>query len=943
MADTVLSTDRSGHPAAASLLSTKLFIPQAGQLHDILPRPRLVERLQAGLSRRLTLVSAPAGFGKTTLVTEWIPHSPRCVSWYSLDEADNDLPRFLTYLIAALQMLKADFGQEALAALQAPQPPAIEPLLTALLNEITQTLPEFALVLDDYHLLHLQAIHAAVAFLLNNLPPTMHLILTSRADPPLPLARLRVRGQMTELRAADLRFTLDEATTFFQQIKALPLPAAQIKELERRTEGWSAGLQLAALSLQGLDAAGMAQFIRDFTGSHHYVFDYLAEEVLQQQPEEVQHFLLHTSILSRMCAPLCDAVLGKAEGGGMKDEKEILSGSSSFSPHPSSFILEYLEHANLFLIPLDERRRWYRYHHLFADFLRQRLTRDIGQARVNELYRRARLWHEQHDSVEEAINYALAGRDWAGAVKLTEQVATSLWSSSRYLLNWLESLPPEEIEQSPDLCIWYTTWLMLGGEFNRVEKLLDTAERLVRASSQLSTLAGVYVNRATAGFLRDDARATFENARQAMTYFDDENRFVHPRVTELLARGYFMQGELAEAERVWAETIGLAQAAGSQRTLLFVRAAQGELQRTRGKLRQAAQLDQQLLQLIGEHPADVIKIKALSRLASLHYEWNQLDQAKEYAQQALDLAGQTRREVFARSVYLTLARIYGALGETGKAFEVIEQAKALAQRMGGNYPTVEVNASQVRLWLAHSASSPAEDAGQGLTAATSWAEAQRLDLDGELFYEDQLTHLALCRVLIARRRPDPALRLLERLLTSAETAGRMGEVVEMLVLKALAHQAHYQTNLALAALIQALSLAKPEGYIRTFVDEGPPMAHLLLSLSQRPSAINRAYLDTLLAAFPKDEGERMKDEESPKVLHPSSFSPQPLIEPLSKRELEILSLMAQGLTNIEIGQQIFISDQTVKVHTRNIYGKLGVNSRRQAVTKALALGLLAGD
>jgi len=937
MADTVLPTDRSGHPAAASLLSTKLFIPQARQLHDLLPRPRLVERLQAGLSRRLTLVSAPAGFGKTTLVTEWIPHSPRCVCWYSLDEADNDLPRFLTYLIAALQMLKADFGRDALVALQAPQPPPIETLLTALVNEITQTLPEFALVLDDYHLIQLQAIHTAIAFLLNNLPPPLHLILTSRADPPLPLARLRVRGQLTELRAADLRFTLDEATTFFQQIKALPLPAAQIKELETRTEGWSAGLQLAALSLQGLDAAGMAQFIHDFTGSHHYVFDYLAEEVLQQQPEEVQHFLLHTSILSRMCAPLCDAVLGKAEGGRRKDEES----SSSFILHPSSFILEYLEHANLFLIPLDERRRWYRYHHLFADFLRQRLTRASGQTGVHELYRRARRWHEQHDSVEEAINYALAGRDWAGAVKLTEQVVTSLWSSSRYLLNWLESLPPEEIEQSPDLCIWYTTWLMLGGEFNRVEKLLDTAERLVRASSQLSTLAGVYVNRATAGFLRDDARATFENARQAMTYFDDENRFVHPRVTELLARGYFMQGELAEAERVWAETIGLAQAADSQRTLLFVRAAQGELQRARGKLRQAAQLDQQLLQLIGERPADVIKIKAMGRLAHLHYEWNQLDQAQQYAQQALELAGQTRREVFARSVYLTLARIYRALGETDKAFEVIEQAKALAQRMGGKYPTVEINASQVRLWLAEETATGVT--GQSLTAAADWAESLRLDLDGKLFYEDQITHLALCRVLIAQRQPASALRLLERLLTSAEVAGRVGEVVEMLVLKALAHQAQYQTNPALAALIQALSLAEPEGYIRTFVDEGPPMAQLLLTLSQRPSAINRTYLDTLLAASPKDEGGKMKDETVPNVLHPSSLIPQPLVEPLSKRELEILALMAQGLTNVEIGQQIFISDQTVKVHTRNIYGKLGVNDRRQAVTKALALGLLAGD
>jgi LuxR family maltose regulon positive regulatory protein len=613
--------------------------------------------------------------------------------------------------------------------------------------------------------------------------------------------------------------------------------------------------------------------------------------------------------------------------------------------------LEYLEQANLFLVPLDDRRRWYRYHHLFADFLRQRLTREIGLAGVNDLYRRARLWHEQHDSVEEAINYALAGRDWSGAVKLTEQVATSLWASSRYLLNWLESLPQEEIEQSPDLCIWYTTWLMLGGEFNRVEKLLDTAERLVRANGQLSTLAGVYVNRATAGFLRDDARATFENARQAMTYFDDENRFIHPRVTELLARGHFMQGELAEAERVWTETVGLAQAADSQRTLLFVRAAQGELQRARGKLRQAAQLDQQLLQLIGERPADVIKIKALSRLANLHYEWNQLDQAKEYAQQSLDLAGQTRREVFARSVYLTLARIYGALGETNRAFEVIEQAKALAQRMGGKHPTLEVTASQVRLWLAQEAATGVT--GQSLTAAVDWAEAQRFDLDGELFYEDHLTHLALCRVLIAQRRPDPALRLLERLLPSAEAAGRMGEVVEMLVLKAVAHQAHYQTNPALTTLIQALSLAEPEGYIRTFVDEGPPMAHLLLSLSQRPSAINRAYLNALLAAFPDfgfttpvPEAERdgigdLRDN-APSIVNRKSEIVN-LIEPLSKRELEILALMAQGLTNIEIGQQIFISAETVKVHTRNIYGKLGVNSRRQAVAKAKALGLLAGD
>ncbi|MCB0210264.1 MAG: hypothetical protein KDJ52_13080, partial [Anaerolineae bacterium] len=508
----------------------------------------------------------------------------------------------------------------------------------------------------------------------------------------------------------------------------------------------------------------------------------------------------------------------------------------------------------------------------------------------------------------------------------------------------------EEINQSPDLCIWYSTWLITSGEFNRVEKLLDTAERLAQTSGNLSPLTGVYVNRATVGFLRDDAHYTFENARQALAYFDDGNQFVHHRVMEVLARGHFLKGELAEAERVWAETMALAQAADNQRTLLFARAAQGELQRARGQLRRAAQLDQELLRLIGERPADVIKIRALARLASLHYEWHQLDQAQQYTHQALELAGQTQREIFARLAYLTLARIDVALGEANKAITMLEQAKVLAQFMGGEQPQREVNAAQVRLWLAQATSSSdasAEVAGQSLTTAIDWADGQRLDPHGDLPYEGQVTYLALCRVFIARHRPNQALSLLDRLLPPAETAGRQGEVIEMLVLKALAYQAYYQPNPAITTLIQALSLAEPEGYIRTFVDEGLPMAQLLLTLSQRPSAVNRAYLDTLLAAFP-DFGltiDALRDNAPLIVNHQSEIVNQKssivnLIEPLSNRELEILALMAQGLTNGEIGQQIFISAQTVKVHTRNIYGKLGVNSRRQAVTKARALGLI---
>jgi len=952
---------RTTEPAAGSerqpgipLLATKLYVPRARP--TLLSRPRLLARLDAGLAGgRCTLLSATAGAGKTSLLASWLASVGRPVAWLSLDERDQDVYQVLRYLIAALQTVAPACGRAALAALDVPSPPPPETILTTLVNDLAGLPEPCLLVLDDYHLVRAPAIYAAVAFLLDHLPPAVHLVIATREDPPLPLPRLRARGQLAEVRAADLQFTPEEAAAFLGASMGLQLAAEQVAALVARTEGWAAGLQLAALALR--DRADPAAFVAAFTGSHRLVADYLAAEVIDHQPAALRRFLLSTSVLDRICAPLCDALLLET----MNDERGTMNrttphSDSSFIVHRSSFgdsdsqaVLEELERANLFLAPLDDERRWYRYHHLFADFLRQRLRREIGLAGVNELYRRARLWHEQHDLPEEAITYALASRDWPAANKLMEQLSTSLWTSSRHILKWIESLPEEEVDQSPELCMWYASWLMMRGEFGRVDKLLETAERVVRSSDHLSTLAGVYAYRAMAAFLREDAQLIVENARQSMAYFDDENHFLRPAVTEVLARGYFLKGELAEAERVWAETIELAQATGSQRTLLIIIAGQAELQRVRGKLRQAAQLEQELLQQIGERPVDIHKIRALGRLASLYYQWNQLDHAEQYAQQALELAGQTQREIFARSAYLMLARIYQVRGEEATAFEVIERAKELAQRMGGEHPLVEVSASQVRLWLAqnshstgpgqaHSTHSLSGVVGQSLSAALAWAEAQRLDLDGALAYEAQLTHLALCRVLIAQNRPDQAIRLLERLLAAAEVEGRVGEVIEMLGLKALAHQAQYQTNQALAALVQALILAEPEGYVRTFVDEGFPMAQLLLALSQRPSAINRVYLDTLLAAFGKDEGGRMKDEIPSAPLHPSSFITQPLVEPLSKRELEILYLMAQGLTNSEIAQQIIISAQTVKVHTRNIYGKLGVSSRWQAVTKARAPG-----
>jgi LuxR family maltose regulon positive regulatory protein len=955
---------RGERKPAAPLLATKLYAPRARP--TLLLRPRLLARLDASLAGgRCTLLSAPAGAGKTSLLASWLANVGCPVAWLSLDERDQDAHQVLRYLIAAFQTVAPDCGRAALAWLDAPSPPPPETILTALINDLAAVPGPWLLVLDDYHLVRAPDVYAAVAFLLDHLPPALHLVLATREDPALPLARMRTRGQLTEVRAADLRFRPEEAAEFLEAGMRLQLEEGQVAALVARTEGWAAGLQLAALALR--DRADPAAFVATFAGSHRLVADYLTAEVIDSQPAPRRRFLLASSLLHRLCAPLCDALLGvtKDERPTTKEDSDqsfVLRPSSLVGDSDSQAVLEELDRTNLFLVPLDDERRWYRYHHLFADALRARLRREIGQTGINDLYQRARLWHEQHDLPEEAMTYALAGRDWAAANKIMQQVSTSLWASSRHMLKWIEWLPEEEVDQSPELCTWYASWLMISGQFGRVDKLLQTAERVVRSSGQLSRLADVYGYRAMAGFLREDAQPTVENARLSIAYLGDENQYLRPAVAELLARGYFLKGELAEAERLWTETIALAHATGNQRTLLIIRAGQAELQRARGKLRQSAQLELELLQDIGERPVDIHKITALGRLASLYYEWDQLDQAEQYARQALELAGQTQREIFARSAHLTLARISWARGEDGRAFEVIERAKEFAQRLGGEHSMVDVSAGQVRLWLAQNArssgsgqiqstSSPAGVAGQSLSAAIDWAEAQRLDLDGELPYAGQITHLALCRVWIAQHRPDQAIRLLERLLAAAEAAGRLGDMVELLGLKALAHQAHYQPDQALAALTQALLLAEPQGYVRTFVDEGLPMAALLaqsiaLRQAQEPRRAQddpiRVYSERLLSAFPVEQrAASLSVLDAPPVLRSALERSIAVVEPLSKRELEVLQLLAQGLSNTEIAEQIYVSPQTVKVHTRNIYGKLGVDNRLRAVTKAKSLGLLA--
>ncbi|MBE7554704.1 MAG: helix-turn-helix transcriptional regulator [Anaerolineales bacterium] len=945
MADTVSTIDHSTNLVAGSLLSTKLFIPQARQLQDILPRPRLVERLKTGLSRKLTLISTPVGFGKTTLLTEWIPQSERCVSWVSLDENDNDLTRFLTYFIAALQMLKSDFGQTLLVTLQSPQPPAIESLITALVNEIIRTLDKFALVLDDYHLIHLPAIHAAVAFLLSNLPPNMHLIITSRADPSLPLARLRVRGQLTELRAADLRFTPNEAAAFLNEIMGLSLSTEDITVLETHTEGWIAGLQLAALSMQGRH--DLTRFIQTFTGSHIYVVDYLTEEVLQRQPESMQTFLLQTSILERLSGSLCNAITEESDGQAM---------------------LEQLQQHNLFIIPLDDERHWYRYHHLFSELLRARLARTHPDC-VPELHRRASSWYEHNGLMAEAVQHALAAGDGTLAARLIEPLARpmQLRGEMMTVMGWLAALPEDELRARPRLGLIYAWGLATTGQLLVAERWLQNMEHDLTAFGDRDNLLGeVTVILARIALIQGEFPRAIELARQALASLAEDQLSLRALNYVSLGSACIGFGDLDTASQSFAQAIGLYQAIGQPVQALLPLRQLARVQLQQGHLNQLDQAIQEALRLAAEWgKSSPLMGYTYMSLGELWYERNDLTAASRYFIDGLALVelGGTREVLNLMNLvdaHLGLARLKQTHGDLQSALDLIRriepiwgqlahviQQRSSAQSVAPSERQVEpgrsrpgvsqiyldlIAACQVRLWLS-----------QGdLDAATQWAQNREWSLEGEIMFVEEIRHITLVRVLIAQGEHERALALLARLLDATEAMGRMGRVIELLALQALALHAQGRESEALIRLERALVLAEPEGYIRTFVDEGPPMAALLREAHTR--GIMPAYVAKLLAAFPTDESGtlRVKYEEHSAPLHLSSrFAiPQPLVEPLSKRELEILSLIAQGLTNFEIAQQIFISAQTVKVHTRNIYGKLGVNCRRQAVSKARTLGLL---
>src|SRR3990172_7100443 len=610
------------------ILATKLYIPPPR--HKVALRPRLSERLNEALHRTpgVTLISAPAGFGKTTLVSEWVVGGKRPAAWLSLDEGDNDPTRFLAYLVAALQTIAANIGAGVLGVLQAPQPPPIESILTVLLNEIT-TLPDhFVLVLDDYHVIEAKPVNLALTFLLEHLPPQMHLVIATREDPDLPLARLRARGRLTELRAADLRFTASEAAEFLNPVMGLKLSAEDIAALETRTEGWIAGLQLAAISMQGQKDA--ARFIQSFTGSHRFVMDYLVEEVLQQQSESVQTFLLRTSILDRLCGPLCDAVLLDPAASGQAT-------------------LEYIERANLFIVPLDNERRWYRYHHLFADLLRQRLHQSAAsstgdaESRVNELHIRASQWYEDNGLEIEAFHHAAAANDVERAERLIEGRGIPLLfrGAVTAILDWLESLPTTVLNARPSLWWRYASLLLVNGQTTGVEEKLEAAEAALQgteADDKTRNLVGrIAAARAVLALTRYQVETMLAQSRRALEYLPPNNLSLRATANWTLGYAYLFSGDRAAGRRALAEAISLSQAAGDIFTTILATLGLGNVEEAENQLYRAAGTYQRVLQLAGDQPLQII-YEAHLGLARVLYEWNDLDAAEQHGRQSLHLA-----------------------------------------------------------------------------------------------------------------------------------------------------------------------------------------------------------------------------------------------------------------------------------------------------------------
>ncbi len=926
-----------------TILATKLFVPPPRP--KIVPRPRLIERLNEGLNEGhmsgVTLISAPVGFGKTTLVSEWVAACNCKVAWLSLDERDNDLARFLTYLIAALRTVTPNIGEGVLCTLQSPPLPPIETILSALLNEISALSDQTVLVLDDYHLIDSKPVDQALTFLLEHLIKQMHLVITTREDPQLPLARLRAQGRLTELRATDLRFSASEAAEFLNQVMSLNLAAEDISALENRTEGWVAGLQLAALSMRGRE--DVHGFITSFAGDDRYIVDYLVEEVLERRPESLRNFLLQTSILDRLNGPLCDAVT--CQGG-------------------SKARLEALQRGNFFVVPLDDKRHWYRYHHLFGEVLHLHLMAEQPD-QVSVLHRRASEWYEQNGSPADAIRHALAGEDFERAAGLVERIVRAMSRNRQdaILLGWLKALPEALIRDHPVLCNLYAGVLMRNGEIQGVETWLLAAERwltltdngrdwpevapatmVVADPEEFRRLPGaVTVHRAGLALILGNVAGTMVYARKALDLAPEDDFLRRGGAATLLGLAYWTNGDLDAAQRMYAEGMAWLQRADFISDVIGCALALADITIAQGRLHEVIRIYEQALQLAAEHGTPTMRGTAdmLVGMSELYREQNDLHTAFQYLLRSKEQGEHTGLPQNKYRWRVAMAHIRESEGDLNGALELLSEAERLY--VGDFSPNVRpVAASKVRVWVAMGR----------LDEASGWARELNLTAQDELSYLREFEHITLARILLARYKHDiedcpilEAMGLLDRLLTAAEDGGRVGCRIEILVLQALAHQAQGDLPAALIPLHQALVLAGPEGYVRLFVDEGSAMRQLLLEAADH--GIYPEYTGKLLAAFGA-QGQR-SESASPIFAPPADQSlieadaprtQNSLVEALSQREIEILRLFKTELSGPEIADQLVIALSTVRTHTKSIFSKLEVNNRRAAIKRAAELGLM---
>jgi len=889
------------------LLYTKLHPPPVREKQVV--RLRLLERLDAALHQRLTLVCAPAGYGKTTLLSQWVYRLTGPAGWVSLDRSDNDLAQFLRYLLAAIQRIDPDVGVLIPKMLQPPRPLSVSAVWVVLINDLAASKKEFILILDDYQEVENQAVHEALEYLIEHMPGNLHLIIATRSDPPINLPLLRARGQLLEFRAAELCFNTDDAGLFFQDIMGMPLEEREVTALVQKAEGWVAGLQIAAILLQ--NQSNLPKAVQTFTGSHRHILDYLATEVIERLPGYTQEFLCQTAILDHLEASLCDAVTGRSD---------------------SRQILEQLDREYYFIVPLDDDRRWYRYHRLMVEALRLK-TEGLDRAQLAELHCRASIWYEEQVMIEAAIDHAFKASDLDRAAELIEGGAEAILKRSQVakLLEWLGSLSEEQIRERPRLNIAYAWALLLkGGSIHTVQARLEASATLT-AGALVSAEEAVI--RALIATLTGDVNQGFAYSHRALDELPADRIFLRSVALENLGMGYVIQGDIQSAIQAFKESIALARDSGNTMFAVASLSNLGGLYLIQGHLKFAEAVYHQALELATTQFGQRLPVacRALLGLSEITREWNNLEQARELLEEAVQLS-QQYSETGELVMYLSLARVLQAQGDVEKALDLMQKAQAIAiQSTGTAIDDRLVEVALVRLWLQQgNTPGPADWAARrGFEQDLSSEALPGRDTQIIPYDIREVEWLLYARLQLAQNRAEAALNTLAMLLAEAVKQGRSRRLHEILILMAFAYQATGSVDLAVDTLERSLKQAEPEGYTRVYVDEGPPMVKLLREAARR--GIQKQYCNRLLSTFQQED----------RILERASGEGQTgLVEPLSERELEVLRLLAEGCTNREVGERLYISLSTVKGHISNISGKLIARNRTESVARARQLGIL---